>query len=233
MATQLDLQEQEQLDALKAFWNKHGNLITWVLVLALAGVLGFNGWQWWQRDQSAKAGAMFDELERAAATGDAERSGRVFNDLKERYPRTAFAEQGGLLAARVQLAKGQGDAAKASLGWVSDNAVQDEVRMVARLRLAAVQGDAKQFAEALKTLEAVKGEGFEHLAADRRGDILMAEGKRDEARAAWQAAWAGMSDKLDYRRLVEAKLGSIGAAPAPAPAAAASAAAATASGAAK
>lgn len=231
MATQLDLQEQEQLDALKAFWNKQGNLITWTLVIALSAVLGWNGWQYWQRDQAAKASAMFDELDRAAQAGDADKSGRVFNDLKERFPRTAFAQQGALLAARTQLAKGQLDAAKASLGWAADNATEEEMRMVARLRLAAVLGDAKQYADALKALDGVKGEGFEALAADRRGDLLMAEGKKDEARAAWQAAYKGMGEKLDYRRLVEAKLTAIGAAPeAATPAAAASAAA---SGAAK
>ncbi|MBL8305607.1 MAG: tetratricopeptide repeat protein [Rubrivivax sp.] len=227
MATQLDLQEQEQLDALKAFWNKQGNLITWTLVVALSGVLGWNGWQWWQRDQAAKASAMFDELDRAAQAGDAEKSGRVFNDLKERFPGTAFAQQGGLLAAKAQLAKGQIDAAKASLGWVVDHGKEDEVRMVARLRLAAVLGDAKQYAEGLKVLEGVKGEGFDALAADRRGDLLMAEGKKDEARAAWQAAYKAMGEKLDYRRLVDAKLTAIGAAPA------ASAASAPAVGAAK
>ena len=231
MATQLDLQEQEQLDALKAFWNKQGNLITWTLVIALSAVLGWNGWQYWQRDQATKASAMFDELDRAAQAGDAEKSGRVFNDLKERFPRTAFAQQGALLAAKTQLAKGQLDAAKASLGWVVDNGAEEEMRMVARLRLAAVLGDAKQYAEALKTLDGVKGEGFEALAADRRGDLLMAEGKKDEARSAWQAAYKGMGEKLDYRRLVEAKLTAIGAAPEAA--ASAAAASAAASGAAK
>ena len=85
MATSLDLQEQEQLDALKAFWKQYGNLVTWVLILALGGFAAWNGWNWWQRDQGVKAGAMFDELDRAVAAGDAERAGRVFADLKEAF----------------------------------------------------------------------------------------------------------------------------------------------------
>ena len=107
MSTQLDLQEQEQLDALKAFWKTYGNLITWLLILALGVYAGWNGWQYWQRDQGMKAGAMFDELERAAQAGDADRAGRVFADLKERFPRTAMAQQGALLAAKTQFDKGQ------------------------------------------------------------------------------------------------------------------------------
>ncbi|MDO8419014.1 MAG: tetratricopeptide repeat protein [Rubrivivax sp.] len=221
MATQLDLQEQEQLDALKAFWNKQGNLITWVLVLVLAAFAGWNSWHWYQRDQAAKAGAMFDELDRAARAGDAERVGRVFGDLKERFPRTAFAQQGGLLAAKMQFDKGQADAAKASLAWVADNAVEDEMRTVARLRLAALQAEAKQYDEALKTLATAQTPGFEGLVEDRRGDILLAQGKAAEARAAYQAAYRAIGERVDYRRLIEAKMTALGAAP-EAPGAAAS-----------
>jgi predicted negative regulator of RcsB-dependent stress response len=213
MATQLDLQEQEQLDALKAFWNKQGNLITWALVLVLAAFAGWNGWQWFQRDLAQKAGAMFDELDRAAAAGDAERTGRVFADLRERYPRTAFAQQGGLLAARVQFEKGQGDAARASLTWVADNAIEDEMRTVARLRLAALQAEAKQHDDALKTLAGASAPGFEGLVDDRRGDILLAQGKTAEARGAYEAAYKALGERVDYRRLVEAKLTALGAAP--------------------
>jgi predicted negative regulator of RcsB-dependent stress response len=220
MATSLDLQDQEQLDALKAFWKQYGNLVTWVLILALGGFAAWNGWNWWQRDQSTKAGAMFEELDRAATAGDADKAGRVFGDLKERYPRTAFAQQGGLAAAKVQFDKGQVDAAKASLTWVATQATEDEYRTVARLRLAGVLAEAKQYDEALKMLDEAKSPAFEALVADRRGDVLLAQGKPDQARTAFQAAWAAMDEKLDYRRLIEAKLVSLAAAPA-APASAA------------
>ncbi len=213
MATQLDLQEQEQLDALKAFWKTQGNLITWLLVLVLGALAAWNGWNYWQREQAQKASAMFEELDRAALANDADKTGRVFADMKDRFPRTAYTQQGGLLAAKTQVAKGQLDAAKASLGWVAEHGVEDEVRAIARLRLAGVQADAKQYDEALKTLDAVKGEGFEALASDRRGDVMLAQGKKAEARAAYQAAYAAMDEKVEYRRLVEAKLTSLGAAP--------------------
>ena len=213
MASSLDLQEQEQVDALKAFWTQYGNLITWALILVLGAFAAWNGWNWYQRDQGVKAGAMFDELERAAQAGDIDKTTRVFGDLKQRYPGTAYAEQGGLLSARIQSEKGQADAARASLVWVADNATEAEYRAVARLRLAGAMLDAKQYDEALKQLDAVQAAGFEALVADRRGDVLMAQGKKDEARAAWQAAWKGMDEKLDYRRLIDAKLTAVGAAP--------------------
>jgi len=213
MAQPLDLQEQEQLDALKSFWKSYGNLITWALIAALAVYAGLNGWKWWQRDQSTKAAAMFDELERAAQGGDAQRAGQIFGDLKERYPRTVYAEQGGLAAARVQFDSGQTDAAKASLNWVADNAGEDEYKTVARLRLAGLLLQAKDYDAALKALDAAKAPTFAALVADRRGDVLLAQGKADEARAAYQAAWKAMDEKVEYRRLVDAKLTALGAAP--------------------
>ncbi len=213
MATQLDLQEQEQLDALKAFWNKQGNLITWTLVLVLGAFAAWNGYQYWQRDQATKASAMFDELENAAQAGDVAKTGRVFSDLKDRFGRTTFAQQGGLLAAKVQFDKGDSDVAKASLAWVREHATDDETRTFAQLRLAALHAQAKQYDEALTVLGGTVAVGFEALVADRKGDVLSLQGKPAEARAAYEEAYKAMSDKLDYRRLVEAKLMALGAAP--------------------
>ena len=213
MATQLDLQEQEQLDTLKAFWKQYGTLVTWVLILVLGGYSAWNGWQYWQRDQGFKAGAMFDELDRASQAGDVDKAGRIFGDLKQRFPKTAFAEQGALATAKLQFDKGQADAAMSTLRWVAENGVQDETRTVARLRLAALQTAAKQYDEALKTLDAAKAQGFEALVADRRGDALLAQGKPDAALLAYQVAWAVMDDKTDYRRVVDAKLTALGASP--------------------
>jgi len=214
MASHLDLEEQEQLDAVKRFWSQYGNLVVGVLIAVLASFAAWNVWNWWQRDQAVKAGAMFDELDRTARAGDAERAGRIFADLKDRYGRTAFAEQGGLLNARVQAEGGHADAAKAALEWVAANATEVEYQTVAHLRLAGVLLDAKQYDEALKQLQAATAPGFEALVEDRRGDVLSAQGKPDEAKAAYQKSWQAMDPKLDYRRLVEAKLVSLGAPPA-------------------
>jgi predicted negative regulator of RcsB-dependent stress response len=214
MATHLDLQEQEQVDALKAFWQQYGNLITWTLVAALLVYAGITGWQWWQREQSTHAGAMFDEFERALNAGDLDKTARVFADLKERYPRTAYAQQAGMLAAKMQFDKGKTDDARASLTWVIEHAVESDYKSLGRLRLAALLLEAKQYDEALKQLDAVPAGPYAALAADRRGDVLLAQGKKDDARAAYQQAFTSMDDKVEYRRLVDAKLTALGAAPA-------------------
>jgi predicted negative regulator of RcsB-dependent stress response len=213
MATHLDLEEQEQLDQLKAFWSQYGNLITTVLVIVIGGYLAWLGWNAWQRDQGAKAGSMYDELDHAARDGDADRAGRIFADMKDRYPRAAFTEQAGLLAAKTAADKGKLDAAKASLVWVAESASDGEYRAVARLRLAGLLLDDKKYDEALKQLDGVEAGEFAALVADRRGDILLAQGKTDEAKAAYQKAWSAIDAKVDYRRIIEAKLNVLGISP--------------------
>jgi predicted negative regulator of RcsB-dependent stress response len=217
MASPLDLQEQEQLDDLKAFWKQYGNLITWTLTLVLAGFAAWNGWNWWQRNEAGKATSLYEELERVAQAGDAEKTGRAFNDLKDKFGRTLQAQQGALLAARVQSEKGLAPEALKTLAWLADNAGEDEYRTLARLRSAGLLMDQKQYDEALKQLDtALQGKvrEFDALIADRRGDILVAQGKKAEAVAAYRSAYKALDEKVDYRRLVDAKLTALGAAPA-------------------
>lgn len=210
MASQLNFEEQEQLDQLKSLWSKYGNLVTWVLIVVLAAYAGWNGWNWWQRDQAVKAGAMFDALDHAAQAGDADQAARVFADMKSRFPRTVFTQQGGLLAAKIEHEKGRNDAARADLAWVAEHASEPAYQTVARLRLAGLLLDEKKYDEALRQLDGATAPSFVALVADRRGDVLMAQGKPEEAKAAYLKAWQAMDPKVDYRRLIEAKLNALG-----------------------
>jgi predicted negative regulator of RcsB-dependent stress response len=124
------------------------------------------------------------------------------------------AQQGGLMAAKVQFDKGQADAARGTLAWLADNASQDEYKTVARLRLAALLAEQQQYDAALKQLDGATAPEFAGLVADRRGDVLLAQGKKNEAKAAYQSAFKALDETVEYRRLVETKLTALGAAPA-------------------
>ena len=210
MATHLDLEEQEQLDQLKHFWNTYGTLITWVVLLVAGAFVAWNGWQYFQRTKAAQAAALYDEVERSAQSGDAARIERVFNDMKERFAGTAYAQQAGLLAAKTLYDKGNAEASRAALGWVADKATDPGYQAIARLRLAAELLDAKSYDDAIKQLSGNVPKEFEPLVADRKVDIYMAQGKRDEAQAEYRKAWTGLGAASEYRRLVEFKLNAVG-----------------------
>ena len=210
MAQHLDLEEQEQLDQVKHFWKQYGNLITWLLIVVLAAYAGWNGYNYWQRSQAAQAAAMYDEVERAAQSGDVARVERAFADMKDKFGGTAYAQQAGLLVAKVLYDKGSIDPAKAALTWVAEKSSDDGYKAVAQLRLAGVLLDAKAYDDALKQLSGSFPKDFEPLAADRRGDIFAAQGKKAEAVAEYTKAFKGLDDRADYRRLVEVKLSALG-----------------------
>ncbi|GIX25112.1 MAG: hypothetical protein KatS3mg122_2343 [Caldimonas sp.] len=213
MATHLDLEEQEQVERLKHFWRQYGNLITWTVILVLAAFAAWNGWNYWQRDQGAKASALYDALEQAAQAGDVDKVRQAFEDLRARHPRTAYASQAGLMAARSLVDRGQLAAARDTLRWVAEKSSEPDLRAIARLRLAGLLLDEKAYDEALALVSKDIPPAFEGLAADRRGDIQLAQGHKDAARQEYEKAYRALDPSLDYRRVVEAKLTALGAAP--------------------
>ena len=215
MAKALDLEEQEQLDQIKHFWKKYGNLISWVLIVILGGYAAWNGYQYWQRDQAAKAAVLFDEVERAVTAGDVARVERSLADMKDKFGGTHYAHQSAMLAAKALQDKDQVDAARAALKWVAETAPDAAYRDIARMRLSALLLDAGSQDEALAQLSAPFTPAMAGLAADLRGDVLQAKGQTPEALTAYQSAWDQMADMPDYRLLVLAKLNALGVDPQP------------------
>ena len=219
MAKHLDLEEQEQLAELKHFWKRYGNVISWVLIAVFGAVAAWNGYQYWQRNQSSQAAVMYDEVERAAVAGDVLKLERVMTDMKDRYAGTAYAEQAALLAARIYQDKGNLDAAKGALAWVAGKGQDAGYQSVARLRLSGMLLESRAYDEALQQLAAPMPKDFAPLAADRSGDILLAQGKKSEAKAQYQSAYKALDERSDYRRIIEIKLNALGVDPVVKPAA--------------
>lgn len=210
MANHLDLEEQEQLDELKHFWKQYGNAITWVLIVALSGFAAWNGYQQWDRSQAAQAAAMYDEVERVVATGDVAMAERAFGDMKERFARTVYAQQAGLLLAKLAMDKTKPEVAKSVLTWVAEKSTDDGYAAVAKLRLAGLLIDEKSFDAALKLLDMAPPAEFVALFADRKGDVYAIQSKPAEAKSEYLKAYAAFDERSEYRRLVEIKLNALG-----------------------
>ncbi|RYF31738.1 MAG: tetratricopeptide repeat protein [Comamonadaceae bacterium] len=213
MANHLDLEEQEQLDQLKHFWNTWGTLISSVLIVVAGSLAAWNGYQYWQNRQAGQAAALFDAVDVAARAGDQARVTQAFGDLKAKYAGTTQAAQAGLTLAKISVDAGNADAAKESLGWVAEHARDDGLKALAKLRLASVLMDQKNYDDALKQLAGSPPVEFEAVFADRKGDILVLQDKRAEAIAEYTKAYKAFEEGVEYRRLVEIKLGALGVAP--------------------
>jgi len=183
-----DLEEQEQLAELKAWWKQNANLILTSITLVLLVVAAWNGWSWYQRWSSGQAAGVYETLQKAARAGDAKAVREATGTILEKYSGTAYAPLAALVSAKVHLLAGDLKTARAQLQWAADNAKQDEVRSIARLRLANVLMDDNALDEASKVLEAKPAAGFESLFAAARGDVLFAQKKLAEAKAAYKEA---------------------------------------------
>jgi predicted negative regulator of RcsB-dependent stress response len=204
-----DLEEQEQIASFKAFWNQYGNLISWVLIVALASYAGYNFWNSHKRSQSAQASGLYDELVNSLQANDNAKVQRIAADVESKYEGTAYAQMSALGAAKAAFDANDLKTAKAQLQWVVDHG-NDEYQSVAKLRLAGVLLDEKAYDEALKVLSTSFLPQFAGEVADRKGDVLAAQNKLPEARAAYLAALAAMDKKNPGRQLVQIKLEAIG-----------------------
>jgi len=183
-----DLEEQEQLAALKAWWKENGGAILLGATVVLAAIAAWNGWTWYQRSQSAQAAVLYDTLQKAARANDLKATRETAGAILENFPRSAYAPLAALVSAKVQFQAGDLKTARAQLQWAIEHAGSDEIRSIAALRLASVLLDDNEPDAALKILEAKPQPGFEALYASQRGDILATQKKRSEARAAYKAA---------------------------------------------
>jgi len=183
-----DLEEQEQLAELKAWWKQNGGLVLGAIAAALLVFAGWNGWKWYERSQASDAAVLYGALQKAARQGDVKAAREAAGSILEKYSGTSYAPLAALVSAKVNYQSGDLKNARAQLQWAVDHARQDELRAIARLRLAAVLMDDNAYDDALKVLEGTPPAGFEALYLAARGDILLAQNKRAEARAAYKSA---------------------------------------------
>ena len=206
-----DLQEQDQLDDLKAWWNRWGNAVTTAIAVVLIAFAAVQGWRWWNVKQTEEASALFSGMSLAVRANDLAKAKDAALLLEDRFARTGYAPRAALVVAKMQFDAGDGAAARVQLQWVIDRASETELKEIARYRLAEIMLNDKQYDEVLKILDAKHGEPFAGLYADLRGDALAEAGRSDDARAAYQTAITKLDAKSQYRTYVQVKLDSLGA----------------------
>lgn len=215
-----DHEEQEQLEEIKTWWRVYGNRVINVVAAVAIAVAGWQGWNWYQNNRAAQASAIFSVLQNAVQANDVQRIKATSGELLDKFSRTSYASLGALTAAKALVEAGEASSAKLQLSWLVEHG-KDEMRDMGRLRLATLLLDEKQYDEALKVLEGKVASGFEARFADTRGDLLVAQGKKTEAAAAYQAALKNL-DKTQgseqrfgqssavYREILRQKLDSLG-----------------------
>jgi predicted negative regulator of RcsB-dependent stress response len=205
-----DLEEQEQLATLRAFWKQYGTLLMTVVTVVLLAIAGWRAWGWYQARDAAEAAVVYEQLQVAVRERAPDRVKAVVGTLVERHARTEFAAMGALLAARSHLEAGDPKSARPLLQWVLDKGPDEGMRELARVRLAGLLLDEKAYDEGLKLLSGTAPARFVADWADRRGDLLLAQGKTEEARAEYKIALDKAEAGAPMRRVIQLKLDALG-----------------------
>ena len=207
-----DLEEQEQIEEIKAWWKQYRSLVLLVVAVAAVTVSGIQGWRYHENKQGLEAGELYAQLQAAVSSNEPKKVQDIAALIADKYARTGYAAYAALAAAKAAFDSGDTATARTRLQWLVDKGRDDATRDIARLRLAAVLLDEKQYDDALKLVDTQHMETLSALYADLKGDVLMAQGKVAEARAAYQLALDKSEAKSAYRALIQIKLDALGAA---------------------
>lgn len=206
----LDLEEQEQLDEFKAWWRQNGKWVIAAVAAFLIVVGGVRGWQYWTAKQAGEASRLFEQAMQAVALNDAKAIKEITGQIMENYPRTAYSAPAAWLAGRLNYEAGDLKSAKAQFQFALDHAGDKEIEQLARLRLASVLLDEKDYDGALAQLNREPEPAYAGLYALLKGDVLVAQGKPAEARSAYKLAVEKLDEKSQLKQLAEIKLEALG-----------------------
>jgi len=208
-----DYSEAEQYERAKDWIRTNG---LWIVAGIAIGALGLGGWRWYQErreTQAQNAAARYEEMLEAFARSDRTRGMTIVDDLNREYSWTPYAPMATLMAARFQVEANELDKAAASLKTVMDTAPDDEMRLIARIRLARVQAAQSKYDEALATLKVEEPGDFDTRLADARGDVLLAKGDRAGALREYLAARTGENKGRIDVDLLDLKIRDLGGTP--------------------
>jgi predicted negative regulator of RcsB-dependent stress response len=209
MSGSYDFEEQERIAELKAWWEDNRWYVIGGIVAALLAFFGYRGYLYWSAQQAEDAAAMYRPVADAAKAKDSAKLTPPAQALIDKHPRSYYASEASLVLAKNAFDANNLDEAKKRLEWVMTNGVEEH-RGIARLRLAAVLMDQKKYEEALKVLDGNKDEAFTAVAADLRGDIMLAQNRLDEARSAYKLAVEKAGTRNPVKQIAETKLQALG-----------------------
>jgi predicted negative regulator of RcsB-dependent stress response len=185
------LSEAEQWERAKAWLRTYVGWILGGIAVALIGIFGWNRWQERQFDVALQASTKYQQFVDALGGNDMARAKTLSAELERDFPKSPYVDQAHLFDARIAVEAGDLAKAEGLLRGVMDRTKDDQLALVARLRLARVQLAQNKPDDALATLNAKPAGAFEARFHEARGDVLFAKGDKEGALKEYQLAQAG------------------------------------------
>jgi predicted negative regulator of RcsB-dependent stress response len=181
--------DEEKIEAIKRWWKANGVAVLAGVALGLGAIIGWRTWVDYRTNLAQRASIAFEQLQITADAGDVASARKQVEAIVDDFGSTPYAMFAQLTAARLALQQNEPVQAAEALRAAIDRAPDPALASLAALRLARVQLAQGDLAAAAKTIERhADAGGFAGDFAALRGDIAAAEGRIDDARAAYQAA---------------------------------------------
>ncbi len=202
--------EEEQVKAFKKWWHENGKSIIAGIVIGIAALLGWREYEHYAVLQAEAASTLYAQMLDAARDNDTENSSIYANRIIEDHKTGTYAVFASLMRAKIAAEAGDLEQAEAHLRWVLDNNSLAGLEHIARLRLVRVLIAGAKLELATTTLNARKPDEFIAQYEELRGDILVRQGKHEEARLAYKKSLANSSTATDTQSILQMKLDNLG-----------------------
>jgi predicted negative regulator of RcsB-dependent stress response len=205
----LDLDDQEQLDEFKAWWNKYGKLTINIVLLALVAYASWQGYQYFKHKKAVEASDIYQKLVQLdPAKVDLVKLEAT--KLTTEYASTPYAGRAAILLAKSNFKAEDIKGAKSQLEWAVANAQESSVKAIASLELATLLFNEKDYAGAEKVLSANIDQGYAGLKDSLQGDVYKAQGKTAEAKKAYENALTSLDAEGRLYLFTQQKLDALG-----------------------
>ena len=204
-----DLEQQEQMQNLKAFWKANGKWITSSLLILFLIVGSINGWKLWNNYNKEKASKILTNLEKNIEAQNTDIALRLYQEISEDYPNTLQAGLAGLLIAKSLISDGQRDKAASILGVLIEN---PQVKWLAIIRLSNILLDLNRPGEVIEIIPQIIPDHWVGIVVDRRGDAFAILGDFESAKRDWLRALSFYNvnpSNRDITRFISRKLATI------------------------
>lgn len=197
-----DLEEQEQIANLKTWWSMYGNLVSTIVIIVCLAVISWQTWNWYQNKNISQANAIFMNMSAAFEQNEQNEPDkqnqqnqtvnaaviRIAGELENKFANTGYASMAALMATKSSVEKNDLKTAKSQLTWLIDNSADETLIPIAKLRLANILLDEKNYDEALKVLDKSVSADANFLVSlyNTKGDIYLAKQDIKNARKFWE-----------------------------------------------
>ncbi len=180
--------EEQQIEALKRWWNENGTSLIIGLALGLAAIFAGRYYLNMKKHNSEAAGDLYYQVAAQVNQKHEEAAIEASDKLFTDYKSTPYASLASLLMARYEYEQSKTDEAVKQLNRVIKDSEQPELQNIARLRLARIQIASKKYDAAESLLAAKHAPAFNAAFEELSGDVYVAKNEIDKARAAYDKA---------------------------------------------